>query len=79
MPKLAMRIKIDEKKLAELMEQRGIKTYRELAEVCGIPLGTIYTSRSIHNAASKETLWLISEGLNCSINDFVYPDWNDGA
>lgn len=74
-----MRIKIDEKKLKAKMVAKGIKSYKNLAEICGIPLQTIYTSRSLYRAASKETLWLLSEGLECTINDIICVDWGDGA
>lgn len=70
-----MKIKIDEKKLMERMKSKDIKSYKELAEICGIPLATLYTSRSSNKAPSKETLWLLSVGLDCSINDLVYADW----
>jgi len=74
-----MKIKIDEEKLKEKMSAKGVKSYKKLAEICGIPLQTIYTSRNVRRAASKETLWLLSEGLDCSINDIICVDWGDGA
>ena len=74
-----MKIKLDENKLREKMKEKGIKSLKELAEYCGIPKATVYTGRHRHRALSKESLWLISEGLDCSINDIVYADWGDGA
>ena len=70
-----MKLKLDETQLKRRMKEKGFRSLKDLAEYCGLPKATIYTGRHRHRALSKESLWLLSEGLECSINDIVYPDW----
>ena len=70
-----MKVRIDEKKLRQKMQEKGIKGYKTLSKICGVSLSTIYASRSRYGMLSIENLWLLSEGLECTINDIVSPDW----
>lgn len=69
-----MKIEIDQKKLKDIMQTKGIKNLKHLAVKCGIPLDMLYKAYQ-RKSLSKECLWLISEELDCSINDFVVPNW----
>lgn len=73
-----MKVKVDVSKLRSLMRTQGIRSYKQLAKECGVSPNTFWMSKS-RDKFSKEMLWLISERLGCSINDFVYADWEDSA
>lgn len=73
-----MIIKVDVRKLRSLMKEQGITSYKQLAIESGVSPHTFWISKN-RDKFSKETLWLISERLDCSINDFVFPDWEDEA
>lgn len=70
-----MKVRIDETKLRKRMQEKGIKSFKTLSEICGVPLTTIYSCRSRWGMCRIENLWLLSEGLECSINDLVSPNW----
>lgn len=73
-----MKIKVDKAKLKILMGQKGIHTLTELAEKSGVSIDALWRAcRKRQETLSRESLWIISDYLECSINDFVYPDWED--
>lgn len=69
-----MKLEVNTDKIVELMKAKGIRTKRELADICGIEWRVIYRMFA-NRTFSKETLWLISDELGCSINDITVPNW----
>ena len=69
-----MKIEIDQKKLEDIMQAKGIKNLMQLANKCGIEYD-IFKKAYQRKSFSKECLWLVSEELGCSINDFVTVNW----
>lgn len=69
-----MKIEIDQRKLEDIMHNKGIDSLKHLADKCGIPRDMLYKAYQ-RKSFSKECLWLISEELGCAINDFVTPNW----
>lgn len=66
-----MRLKVEKGKLKELASGRHINTIQQLFDECGLSycvLREFYRTGTL----SKESLWLVSERLGVSINDFVY-------
>lgn len=74
-----MKIKLNENALRQKMEEKGIKNYKQLAAESGVSENSLYSGRHRHGTYNKEILWLLSECLECSINDLVYAEWDDGA
>lgn len=74
-----MKIKLDIGSLRRQMRKHGIKTYKQLAEVCGFSFFTFQDNKNRREAISKEHLWLVAEYFGCDMKDLVYPDWEDGA
>ena len=74
-----MKIKLDIGKLRQVMRDSGIKNYTELAKVCGISYSSFMIGKNRYEIVSLEILWSISDELGVSINDLVYPDWEDSA
>lgn len=73
-----MKVKIDTGRLRIYMRKRGIRTLKQLARECGLNPNNLYQANS-RGQFTSETLWLISDRLGCTINDIIYPDWEDGA
>lgn len=71
-----MRVEVDQKKLEEKMQKKGIKNLKQLAELCGIPYEQLKKAYQ-RQTFSKECLWLISTELECAINDIVTVNWKD--
>lgn len=69
-----MKILINEEKLNYYMKKNNIKTYKQLCRECGINLNTFYCTKS-KNRISKETFWLLADGLNCHIEELQIIDW----
>lgn len=69
-----MKLKVNTDEVLRRMQLKGIRTKAELAASCGIEKKNIYMMFG-RNYFSKETLYLISDALDCSINDIVVPDW----
>ena len=74
-----MKLKVDKAKLRIIMRQRGIKTLKDLAQKSGVSVNMLWHEINRTGTLSRENLWLISDCLECPINDFVYPEWEDGA
>ena len=74
-----MKIKLDIGKLRQVMRDCGIKNYTELAKVCGISYDSFMIGKNRREIVSLEILWSIADELGVSINDLVYPDWEDSA
>lgn len=74
-----MKIKVDIEKLYQLMAKRKIKSLTELSSQSGVSYNSLGRELLRTGTLSRENLWLISDYFECSINDFVYPDWEDGA
>ncbi len=69
-----MKIEIDQKKLEDIMQSKGIESLKQLARKCGIEYDILCKAYQ-RKSFSKECLWLISEELGCAINDFVTANW----
>jgi DNA-binding Xre family transcriptional regulator len=74
-----MKLKVDKAKLRIIMRQRGIKTLKDLAQKSGVSKNAMWHEINRTGTLSRENLWLISDYLECPINDFVYPEWGDEA
>jgi hypothetical protein len=74
-----MKIKLDIGKLRQIMKNCGIKNYSQLARDCGISYDSFISGKNRYEIVSLEILWCISDELGVSINDLVYPDWEDSA
>lgn len=74
-----MKIKVDIEKLYQLMAKRKIKSLTELSSQSGVSYNSLGRELLRTGTLSRENLWLISDYFECNINDFVYPDWEDGA
>ena len=61
------------------MRQRGVNTLKDLARKSGVSVNVLWHEINRTGTLSRENLWLISDCLECPINDFVYPEWEDGA
>lgn len=72
-----MKLKVDKAKLTIIMRQRGIKTLKDLAQKSGVSKNAMWHEINRTGTLSRENLWLISDFLECPINDFVYPEWGD--
>lgn len=70
-----MKLKANTGEILRRMEQKGIRSKAELAANCGLTERNIYMMFR-RNYFSKETLYLISDALGCTINDIVVPDWS---
>ena len=57
-----MKIEIDQRKLEDIMHNKGIDSLKHLADKCGIPRDMLYKAYQ-RKSFSKECLWLISEEL----------------
>lgn len=69
-----MKLEVNTERIVELMKSKGIRSKRQLADNCGIEWKTIYRLFA-GRVYCKEVLWLISEELDCSINEIVKPNW----
>lgn len=74
-----MKLKVDKAKLRIIMRQRGVNTLKDLARKSGVSVNVLWREINRTGTLSRENLWLISDYLECPINDFVYPEWEDGA
>ena len=74
-----MKLKVDKAKLRIIMRQRGVSTMKDLARESGVSVNVLWHEINRTGTLSRENLWLISDYLECSINDFVYPEWEDEA
>lgn len=74
-----MKIKVDKAKLRIIMRQKGITTLKDLARKSGVSVNVLWHEINRTGTLSRENLWLISDYLECPINDFVYPEWGDEA
>ena len=74
-----MKLKVDKAKLRIIMRQRGVSTMKDLARESGVSVNVLWHEINRTGTLSRENLWLISDYLECPINDFVYPEWEDGA
>ena len=72
-----MKVKLNVNRLRQIMRDRKIKTYTQLAEVCGISYSSFMGGKDRRGILSLELLWMISDELDVSINELVYPDWED--
>jgi len=52
---------------------------KDLARESGVSVNVLWHEINRTGTLSRENLWLISDYLECPINDFVYPEWEDGA
>lgn len=74
-----MKIKVDKAKLRIIMRKRGVTTLKDLARKSGVSVNVLWHEINRTGTLSRENLWLISDFLECPINDFVYPEWGDEA
>lgn len=74
-----MKLKVDKSKLRIIMRQRGVSTMKDLARKSGVSVNVLWHEINRTGTLSRENLWLISDYLECPINDFVYPEWEDEA
>lgn len=74
-----MKIKVDKEKLRIIMRQKGVTTLKDLARKSGVSVNVLWHEVNRTGTLSRENLWLISDFLECPINDFVYPEWGDEA
>lgn len=70
-----IRLEIDIDKLRGKMQENGIKSFKELATNCGLPWRQIYMIL-YRQTFSKETLYFISQELNCSMEDIICLNWD---
>jgi uncharacterized protein (DUF1919 family) len=70
-----IRLEIDIDKLLAKMEENGVKSYKELAHMCSIPWRNIYMIL-YRQAYSKETLYIMAQELNCTMDDITTMNWN---
>lgn len=52
---------------------------KDLARKSGVSVNVLWHEINRTGTLSRENLWLISDYLECPINDFVYPEWEDEA
>lgn len=74
-----MKIKLDVGKLRQEMRSHNVKSYRQLAKVCGFSFYTFQDNKNRRESISKEHLWLVADYFGCDMKDLVYPDWEDEA
>lgn len=70
-----IRLEIDIDKLRAKMQENGIKSFKELAISCGLPWRQIYMIL-YRQTFSKETLYFISQELNCSMEEIICLNWD---
>lgn len=70
-----IRLEIDIEKLLAKMEENGVKSYKELAHMCSIPWRNIYMIL-YRQTYSKETLYIMAQELNCTMDDITTMNWN---
>lgn len=69
-----MKLRVNTDEVLRRMHQKGIRTKAELAINCGLEKKNIYMMFG-RKSFSKETLYLVSDALDCTINDIVVADW----
>lgn len=72
-----MKVKLNVGKLRQQMRLHGVKSYKQLAEVCGFSFYTFQDNKNRREIINQEHLWLVSDYFGCNMSDLVYPDWDD--
>ena len=70
-----MKIKLNYLELQRRAEEKGIHRLSELCCNSGVAYVTLRNGKTFDRGISIETAWLLSEYLNCTINDIVTPVW----
>ncbi len=69
-----MKLRVRQEQIYKLMREQGIETVAQLARKSGLDERGIH-QMFIRDTFSKETLYLISDALGCTMNELVEPDW----